>query len=113
MQDDIDIQIYEDDNRKCPYLQWEARLNRISRALVTARLVRIRMGNFGDCKTIQGVRGIYEMRIHFNPGYRIYFGKYQEKIVLLLCGGDKDSQKRDILKAKQYWQDFLRKGKIT
>ena len=107
MKEDIDIQIYTDDDEKCPYLQWESKLARNVRAVVTARLARIRMGNFGDCKSIQGMKRIYEIRIHFGSGYRIYFGKYKEKIVLLLCGGDKSTQKRDILKANQYWQNYL------
>ncbi|HEU63865.1 MAG: hypothetical protein KR126chlam4_00805 [Candidatus Anoxychlamydiales bacterium] len=111
MKDEVDIQIYETDNGKLPYLQWESKLNRKARAVITARLVRIRMGNFGDCKSIQGVKGIYELRIHFESGYRIYFGKYKNEIVLLLLGGGKGSQKRDILKANQYWQNYLESQK--
>jgi putative addiction module killer protein len=70
-------------------------------------LARIRIGNFGDCETIQGKRGLYEMRIHFGSGYRIYFGKYKERIILLLIGGDKSTQKKDIKKAEQYWLCYL------
>ena len=107
MKDEVDIQIYTVDNGKCPYLLWESKLNRKARAIITARLARIRLGNFGDCKYIQGKKGIYELRIHFESGYRIYFGKYKEQIILLLLGGDKRSQKKDILKANQYWQNYL------
>ena len=108
MRNEIDIQIYETENKKCPYLYWESKLNRKARAVVTARLARIRMENFGDCKSLKGIKGVYELRIHFESGYRIYFGKYKEKLVLLLLGGDKSSQKRDVLKANQYWQDYLK-----
>lgn len=59
----------------------------------------------------KGVKGIYELRIHFESGYRIYFGKYKDEIVLLLLGGGKGSQKRDILKANQYWQNYLESQK--
>ena len=102
MKDNVDIQIYELDNGKCPYLQWESKLNSTTRAVISSRLTRIRLGNFGDCKSIQGMRGIYELRIHFGSGYRIYFGKSKNKIVLLLFGGRKNSQKKDIQKSYQY-----------
>ena len=111
MKNDIDIQIYELDNGKSPYLQWESKLSRKVRAVVSSRLVRIRLGNFGDCKPIQGVKGIYEFRIHIESGYRIYFGKEKEKIILLLCGGNKTSQKKDIQKSSKYWQDYLESKK--
>ena len=81
------------------------KLNRTARGIISSRLVRIRLGNFGDCKSIKG-KGIYELRIHFGPGYRIYFGKKGKKIILLLLGGDKKSQKKDIHKSYQMWQDF-------
>ncbi len=111
MKDKIDIQIYETDNGKCPYFKWESKLSKTARAVISSRLVRIRMGNFGDCKSIKGVKGIYEFRIHLGSGYRIYFGKYKEKIVLLFCGGNKSSQKKDIQKSYQYWQDYLKSKK--
>lgn len=107
MKDVIDIQLYETEQEKCPYLQWESRLTRNTRAVITARLARIRLGNFGDCKSLQGVKGIYELRIHFESGYRIYFAKQGVKVILLLIGGNKSSQKNDIEKAYGYWLDFL------
>ena len=107
MKNKIDIQIYETANGKRPYYKWESKLSRRARAIISARLARIRIGIFGDCKSIKGVKGIYEIRIHLEAGYRIYFGKYKEKIVLLICGGDKSTQKRDVQKSYQYWQDYL------
>lgn len=107
MKDKVDIQIYEAENGKSPYLQWESKLNQKARAIVTARLARVRIGNFGDCKPIRGTKGFYELRIHFESGYRIYFGKCKESIILLLLGGNKNTQKKDIKKAKQYWQYYL------
>ena len=64
------------------------------------------MGNFGDCKRIKGEKNLFEIRIHMSPGYRIYFGKYGAKVILLLCAGDKSGQGRDIQKAKKYWKEY-------
>lgn len=107
MNDNIEIQIYETDSGKCPYLQWENRLSKTARAVITSRLDRISLGLLGDYKAIQGFKGIYELRIHLESGYRIYFGKQGSRIILLLTGGDKGSQKKDIEKAYEYWQDHL------
>lgn len=107
MKNEIDIQIYEASDGKCPYLEWESKLTRSLRATISARLARIRLGNFGDCKSIQGVKGLYELRVHVGPGYRVYFGKQGKKIILLLLGGNKSSQKRDIKKSHQIWKDYL------
>lgn len=103
----IDIEIYELENGKSPYLQWESKLSRSVEAIVDARLARIQVGNFGDCKSIQGAKGMYELRIHFSPGYRIYFGNDGNKIILLLLGGTKGNQKKDIQKSYEYWQNYL------
>ncbi|MYF56288.1 type II toxin-antitoxin system RelE/ParE family toxin, partial [Candidatus Poribacteria bacterium] len=50
--------------------------------------------------------GLFELRIHFGPGYRVYFSEVRDTLILLLCGGDKSSQQRDIERAKTYWQDY-------
>lgn len=60
--------------------------------------------NFGDCKPIKGAKGLHELRIHLGPGYRLYFGKAKDTLVIILCGGDKGDQTRDIEKDKEYWQ---------
>ncbi len=75
-------------------------------AIVMNRLDRIRLCNFGDAKRIQGGNGIWELRIDHGPGYRIYFGKEGTMIVVLLTGGNKKRQNRDITKAKQYWLEY-------
>jgi putative addiction module killer protein len=64
----------------------------------------VRLGNFGDFDHIEG--SLYELRNHSGAGYRIYYGKQDQKIVILLCGGDKGTQKRDIEKAKKYWLEY-------
>lgn len=102
----IDVAFLELENGKCPYLNWEQKLPRDIRGIVRIRINRLRLGNFGDCKTIKGIRGLHELRIHFGPGYRLYFGKVKDKLVIVLCGGDKGSQERDIEKAKEYWRYY-------
>ena len=66
------------------------------------------MGNFGQCEPVG--EGVFELKIDFGPGYRVYFGKIGAKCILLLCGGDKSSQKNDIQKAKTYFKDYLSRG---
>jgi|SaaInlLV_10m_DNA_2_1039722.scaffolds.fasta_scaffold235678_1 putative addiction module killer protein len=68
------------------------------------RLDRLMLGHYGDHKHIS--RGIYELRLHQSPGYRIYYGELGDAIVVLLVGGTKRRQQRDIEKADQYWSDF-------
>ena len=63
------------------------------------------LGNLGDHKFVG--RGVWEARFQFGPGYRLYFGKVGRNLVLLLCGGDKDTQRRDIGRAQEYWAGFL------
>ena len=64
------------------------------------------LGNFGDSKSVG--EGVFEMRVHFGPGYRIYFAKQDRAVVVLLCGGEKKSQRADIQTAKAYWTDYRR-----
>ena len=72
---------------------------------LTKRLDRIKeTRNFGDYKSLQ--EDVFELRFHFGSGYRIYFGRDGEKIIILLCGGDKSSQNRDIKKAISLWQEY-------
>lgn len=68
------------------------------------RLNRLRLGNFGDCKSVGD--GVFELRMMFGPGYRVYFGRDGERVVMLLCGGDKDTQQKDVELAKHYWRDY-------
>ena len=78
-------------------------LDKTTRATVTTRLKRISLGNFGDCKLLKEASGVCELRIDYGPGYRIYFGRQGGVLVILLVGGDKGSQGRDIAKAHKYW----------
>lgn len=69
-----------------------------------ARVDRLAFGAFGDWKAVGG--GVYELRVHVAGGYRIYFGRDGMTVVILLCGGEKRSQSRDIERAKRYWNDY-------
>jgi len=97
------IRIYAAADGAEPFTEWERGLqDRMARAKIRARIGRLRLGNFGDSKRIGDV---FELRIHFGPGYRVYYGRRAD-IVLLLCGGDKGSQARDIQRAETYWHDY-------
>ena len=100
-----EITIYANENGNEPFRDWLDGLKDVdTQALIFQCLQRIKLGNFGDCKTLQG--GVCELRIHYGPGIRIYYGKIGNKVILLLCGGDKGSQDRDIAKAKEYLKDY-------
>lgn len=101
----IKIVIYSTCTGREPYSDWEEGLDIITRAIVKNRLDRIRLGNFGDAKMIKSGAGIWELRLDHGPGYRIYFGKQKTTLIILLAGGDKKSQSRDIAGAKRYWLD--------
>jgi putative addiction module killer protein len=73
--------------------------DRVARAQILRRIERMQAGQLGDVKPVGG--GVSELRVHHGPGYRVYFVRRGERIILLLCGGDKDSQTRDIAQAKK------------
>jgi putative addiction module killer protein len=72
--------------------------DRIAQSIIIARIRRISIGNFGDTKPVGD--GISELRIDYGPGFRVYFTQREQEIVILLCGGDKSTQSRDIETAK-------------
>ncbi len=101
--DSITIELYSLPSGKEPYTEWKSRLNKDVLVIVSSRLARLRGGNFGDCKSVGN--GVCELKIPCGPGYRIYYGKKGKSIVILLCAGDKSTQKKDIKKAQEYWED--------
>jgi len=102
----IEIQYYRDPNGRQPFIEWlfKSIQDRNTRNRVERRLKRLEDGNFGDCQSVGG--GVFELRLHFGPGYRIYFGQIDNRLILLLCGGDKTSQQRDIEFAKSYLIEY-------
>jgi putative addiction module killer protein len=104
------ILIFERSDGKCPFQDWLLNLRDVkARATIRARLERVRLGNLGDCKSLRG--GILELRITYGPGYRVYMGFDGTTFVVLLCGGDKGSQKRDITKARVLWEEYKNASK--
>jgi len=101
---------FEDDTGRYPFENW---INSIKDSRILARignrLDRLETGNLGDYKKIDN--DIYELRLFFGPGYRIYFGIENKVLVVLLCGGNKSTQTKDIKKAKQNWSKFKSKGR--
>lgn len=101
----LEIEIYKAASGRMPFVEWiEGIKEKHTRSKVYTRLDRLSFGNFGDCKSLGD--GIFELRIHYGPGIRVYFSKIGNKVVLFLCGGDKSSQNKDIKKAKEYLQDY-------
>jgi len=99
-----EVRVYARADGSEPFTQWLRGLrDGATRNRIRQRIARIRLGNFGDARSVGD--GVYELRIHFGPGYRVYFGRDGDEVVILLCGGDKGSQGRDIERAKEYWRD--------
>ena len=99
------IEIYITDNGKKPFIEWLEALDKPIRYRVKERLDRVMLGNLGDWKSVG--EGVAELRLNFGSGYRIYFGQEGDTLILLLSGGDKTSQKKDIKKAQQYWKEYI------
>ena len=91
-----------------PFRKWLDNLRDIqARARIRIRLNRVRLGNFGDSKSVG--EGVVELRVKHGPGYRVYFGRSGNTVVILLCGGDKATQSKDVQMAKLYWADYQRR----
>ena len=100
-----EVESYVCPDGSCPFNEWLASLrDQQARARIRARINRVRLGNLGDCKSVGG--GVWELRVDYGPGYRVYFGMVGSKLVILLCGGDKRSQSNDIKNAIEYWEDY-------
>jgi len=94
-----EIVVFRAKDGQVPFKEWLDDLNdKRAVARVLARLARVRQGNLGDCKSVG--EGVAELRVDYGPGYRVYFGQKGQTLVVLLCGGDKRTQYRDIRLAK-------------
>ncbi len=100
-----EIQVYRTPNGRRPFTEWLESIRDMStQDRVQARVNRLKFGNFGDFTSIGD--GVFELRLNFGAGYRVYFGQIGSTVILLLCGGDKSSQARDIERAKNYWLQY-------
>ena len=103
----IEVREYLDAEGKSPYAKWFDRLNVAAAVKVTTAVHRMEQSNFSNVKGVGA--GVYEFRIDFGPGYRIYFGKDGDRLVILLAGGTKKRQDADITAAKANWRDYKRR----
>jgi len=103
----IGVREYLDTKGRSPYSAWFDNLNAEAAAKIATAVTRISLGNFSN---VEGVgHGVFEYKLDFGPGYRVYFGKDGETLVILLGGGTKKRQQRDIEAALANWQDYKRR----
>jgi putative addiction module killer protein len=106
----IELRIYTTEDGKAPFEEWLNELkDRRARAIIRARLERVRGGNVGDCKALR--EGVQELRIDHGPGYRVMLSRQGAVMVLLLCGSDKGGQDRAIHQAIEFLEDWKERGK--
>jgi putative addiction module killer protein len=105
----IEIRTYIDRKGGSPYTKWFNRLNAPAAAKVVTALVRMEQGNLSNTKSVGS--GVFESRIDFGPGYRVYFGKDGDTLIILLGGGTKKRQQKDIQDARTIWKEYKRRKK--
>ncbi len=108
----IELREYVDTEGRSPYARWFDRLNARAAAKVATALVRMEQGTLSNAKSVGA--GVSEYRIDFGPGYRVYFGKAGDTLIILLGGGTKKRQQEDVEAAKGLWREYKqRKGQET
>ena len=100
----VELVVYVTESGKAPFEDWFTKLDTSAALKVRTALARLETGNLGDVKPVG--QGVSERRITFGPGYRVYFGQDGDKLVILLCGGTKKRQSKDIEQAKAFWDDY-------
>lgn len=104
------VEVYQTTEGRRPFAEWLRGLeDEKARARIRVRVARLEIGNFGDCKSVGG--GLLELRIDHGPGYRVYLARRGAVLVLLLCGGAKGTQQRDIEQARNYLADYEQRVK--
>ena len=103
----LEIRYYVASDGSQPFADWFADLEPVARAKVTRAIARMEQGNLSNVKSVG--EGVQEYRIDFGPGYRVYFGRDGGVLVILLTGGTKKRQQRDIDAAHGYWQDYKKR----
>lgn len=104
----LEVREYLDAEGHSPFREWLNSLEVPARARVQARILRFETGNLGDHRGVGG--GVFEARLTHGPGYRIYFGRLSGSVVLLLLGGTKARQGRDVSRARAYWKTYRQGG---
>lgn len=103
----VEIREYVDVAGRSPYREWVIKLDPATRARIIASVLRMELGNFSTAKSVGA--GVSELRLDFGPGYRIYFGKDGDKLVILLGGGSKRRQQANIEEAHALWTEYKRR----
>lgn len=105
MSSEISVEAYQTKGAVEPLSTWLNKLkDKRAKAQIRARLARLPFGLLGDTKPVGNA--VHELRISVGKGYRVYYANDNEKLIILLCGGDKKTQPQDIAKAKEYWNDY-------
>ncbi|HEY2444305.1 MAG TPA: type II toxin-antitoxin system RelE/ParE family toxin [Rhizomicrobium sp.] len=102
----LDLRYYLDEDGRSPFARWFEDLDAIAAARIVRALARIGQGNLPNVKPVG--EGVLEYKIDFGPGYRVYFGRDGDTLVIILAGGTKKRQQRDIETASKYWRDYKR-----
>jgi len=103
----LDVREYVDAGGRSPFTKWLRALNVQAAAKVATALERIADGNLSNVKGVGG--GVLEYRVDFGPGYRIYFGRDGDRLVILLAGGTKTRQRLDVRQAQVNWEDYRKR----
>jgi putative addiction module killer protein len=102
----VELRYYLGADGRGPFARWFDDLDTDAAAKVVRTLARIEQGNLSNAKSVG--EGVHEYKIDFGPGYRVYFGRDGDRLVILLAGGTKKRQQRDIETARAYWRDYKR-----
>ena len=104
----LELLRYQAEDRRVPFTEWlDSLRDKAAQARIRLRLRQVQTGTLGDCESVG--EGVVELRVHVGAGYRVYCGRHGKMLVVLLCGGDKSSQERDIKSAKSLWADWKRR----
>jgi putative addiction module killer protein len=103
----VEVREYVDARGRVPYRDWILQLDTIARVRIITAVLRMEHGNFSAAKSVGS--GVSELRLDFGPGYRVYFGKDGERLVILLGGGSKRRQQSDIAAAQSLWGEYKKR----
>ncbi|MBL8639509.1 MAG: type II toxin-antitoxin system RelE/ParE family toxin [Alphaproteobacteria bacterium] len=103
----IEVKVYKSQTGYEPLHDWLQEIKDVkTKNIILKSLTKLQTGLIGNTAPVGG--GVMELKIHYGCGYRIYYGYHNNNLIILLCAGDKSTQKKDILKAKDYWNDYLK-----
>ena len=107
----FELRTYVDEDGRAPFETWVLELDGQAQAKVTIALSRLERGNMSNVEAVG--EGVSELKLNWGPGYRVYFGQDGKTIIILLCGGTKKRQSRDIAAAKVWWANYKLRRSVT